>query len=53
VGLGYSFKKATALGYVGAVGSHAKVVGELDGKTQLGAGLEVHSIPCAGDRETH
>ena len=49
-GLGYSFKKDTVLGFGGVVGSHAKVFGEIDGNKNLGAGLELNTLRCAGDR---
>ncbi len=52
VGLGYSFKKDTVLGFGGLVGSYAKAFGEIDSKKNLGAGLEVSTLHCAGDRES-
>lgn len=51
VGLGYSFKKDTVLGFGGIVGSYAKAFGEIDGNKNLGAGLELNTLRCAGDRE--
>ena len=52
VGLGYSFKKETVLGFGGLVGSYAKAFGEIDGNKNLGAGLELNTLHCAGDRES-
>jgi len=52
VGLGYSFKKDTVLGFGGLVGSYAKAFGEIDGNKNLGAGLEFNTLRCAGDRES-
>ncbi len=52
VGLGYSFKKAAVLGFVGMTGSYAKAFGEIDGNKNLGAGLELNTLRCAGDRES-
>ena len=51
VGLGYLFKKDTVLGFAGVVGSHAKAFGEVDGKKDFGAGLELNTLPCAGEPE--
>jgi opacity protein-like surface antigen len=51
VGLGYSFKKETVLGFAGVVGSHAKAFGEVDGKKDFGAGLELNTLPYAGEPE--
>ena len=50
-GLGYSFKKETVLGFAGVVGSHAKAFGEVDGKKYFGAGLELNTLPYAGEPE--
>jgi len=49
-GLGYSFKMDTFLGFAGVVGSYAKAFGEIDGNKNLGAGLELNTLHCAGDR---
>ncbi len=52
VGLGYSFKKDTVLGFAGLTASYAKGYGEIDGNKNLGAGLELNTLHCAGDRES-
>jgi hypothetical protein len=51
-GLGFSFMKKTGLGFAGVVGSHAKAFGEIDGQKNFGAGLELNTLRCAGDRES-
>ena len=51
-GAGYSFKKKAVLGFAGVVGSYAKAFGEIDGNKNLGAGLELNTLRCAGDRES-
>ena len=50
-GLGYSFEKDTMLGFVGILNSYVKVFGEIDGNKQLGADLELNTLPCAGNRD--
>ena len=50
-GLGYSFRNDAALGFVGVVGSNGKVFGEIDGNKNLGAGVEMNTLRCAGDRK--
>ena len=52
VGLGYSLKKATLLGSAGFVSSYAEAFGEIDGNMNLGAGWEINTLGCAGDRES-
>lgn len=49
-GLGYSFKKSTVLGFVGAVGPYARIIAELDSNIHPGLGLDLNSLGCAGDR---
>jgi hypothetical protein len=51
-GLGYSLKKDAVLGFAGFVTSYAKAFGEIDGNKNLGAGFEVNTLGCAGDRES-
>lgn len=51
VGLGYSFRKDTVLGFTGIVGPYAKVFGEMDGNMNLGVGLELNTLSRAGERE--
>lgn len=51
-GLGYSFKKSTVLGFIGAVGPYARLIAELDGNTHPGIGLDLNSLGCADDRKT-
>lgn len=51
-GLGYSFKKSTALGFVGAVGPYSRIIAELDGNMRPGLGIDLNSLNCAGDRNT-
>ena len=51
-GLGYSLKKGAVLGFAGFVTSYAKAFGEIDGNKNLGAGFEVNTLGCAGDRES-
>ncbi len=52
VGLGYSLKKGTVLGFAGFVGAYVKAFGEIDGNRNLGAGVEINTLGCAGDRES-
>ncbi len=52
VGLGYSLKKGAVLGFAGFVGAYAKAFGEIDGNRNLGAGVEVNTLGCAGDRDS-
>ena len=49
-GLGYSFKKSTGLGFIGAVGPYSRIIAELDSNVHLGLGLDLNSLGCAGDR---
>lgn len=51
-GLGYSFSKSAVLGFAGVAGSYTRAFGEIDSNKQLGAALELNSMPCAGDRDT-
>jgi hypothetical protein len=50
-GVGYSFKKSTALGFIGAVGPYARVIAELDSNMHPGLGLDLNSLGCADDRK--
>ena len=50
-GLGYSFKKSTPLGFIGAVGPYARLIAEVDGNAHPGAGLDLNSTGCANDRK--
>jgi len=52
VGLGYSFNKDAVLGFAGLVGAHAKAFGEVDGNKNFGVGLELNTLPCAGEAES-
>ena len=49
-GVGYSFKKSTMLGFIGAVGPYSRIIAELDSNVHLGLGLDLNSLGCAGDR---
>lgn len=51
-GLGYSFKKSTVLGFIGAVGPYARLIAELDSNAHPGIGLDLNSLGCADDRKT-
>jgi len=51
VGLGYSFKKKSVLGFIGAVGPYSRLIAELDGNAYPGLGLDFNSLGCAGDRK--
>ncbi len=50
VGFGYSMRKDKALGFFGAVGSYAKITGEVDGTGTFAGGFELNTQVCAGDR---
>ena len=50
-GVGYSFKKSTVLGFVGAVGPYSRLIAEIDGNANPGLGLDLNSLDCAGDRK--
>lgn len=50
-GLGYSFKKSAVLGFIGAIGPYARVIAEVDGNAHPGAGLDLSSLGCPGDRK--
>ncbi len=51
VGLGYSLKKKSVLGFIGAVGPYSRLIAELDGNAYPGLGLDFNSLGCAGDRK--
>ena len=50
-GLGYSFKKSAVLGFIDAIGPYARVIAEVDGNAHPGAGLDLSSLGCPGDRK--
>lgn len=48
VGAGYSFSKATVLGFAGVVGPYTKLFGEIDGNKSPALGVELNTQDCAG-----
>lgn len=51
LGVGYSLRKGTGLGYAGLVGPFATASVEVDGNKQLGLGLQLDTQRCAGNAD--